>query len=274
MNASRKRPRQQAADVRRLVGGGLLLVSLGLFGALPVAAESLPPPHTASAEPMTPTDIVLPVPADLSPTERHIGIAESKIGSTSSQHKNTVVRAMPAGKEGYQPLIARAHALLEAKDYDRALALYGQVLAADRGNHAALAGKAYALAQSGKDDAAVETGRRLLTLYPHDDAANVNLAHILMRRGKNEEAIACLDRAARDAPDRIAYRLDLAALYDRAGHGAEALALYRQVIDEAEKEEAPALSVPLPVVRQRAAYLEMLGGAADNEPSTTAPDSD
>ncbi len=216
---------------------------------------------------------------------------EVKHESVSAQSSIQNVRFHAERALTAEQLLAEAHRLLVAGDDQAALALYDQVLKRDKNNNTALEGKMFALQHTGQAEQAVEIGHRLVQLdpdnnalranlvtalgqsflpaamteleqkvaaNPHDAAAQAALAKLEARRGYYEKAYNHLNNAIKIQPDNILYRLDLAVLYDRAGYRADAATLYRQVLRAAMNEDDPThLSISLPTIRQRLAYLEM-----------------
>ncbi|HYE43534.1 MAG TPA: glycosyltransferase [Caulobacteraceae bacterium] len=133
------------------------------------------------------------------------------------------------GGDRKRDTIAAAEALLDAGDWEGALAVHRRRLAADPACGETLFALSLALHRLGRLDTAVPLLRRAIALSPGSALLQFNLGQMLSRIGRDDEAVLPYRIAADLAPDWPAPRGALARLAIAAGDLGRGLALGRDM---------------------------------------------
>lgn len=130
------------------------------------------------------------------------------------------------------PLLARAAAAFEAKNFQLAERLVRERLQQAPDDVAALRLLAAIAAASGHDAPAEQLLRRALVLAPGFTGARQDLARLLYRLDRYADALAEFDRLIAADPTHLGARNLKASILDRTGEHEAAIALYRELLAE------------------------------------------
>jgi predicted O-linked N-acetylglucosamine transferase (SPINDLY family) len=126
--------------------------------------------------------------------------------------------------------LADALALHRAGDWQRAEALYRQILEANPSQPDALHFLGLIAHQTGRHEAAVDLMRRSIALVPHKEGFHVNLGMAYLALCKLDEAAASYREALRLRPQYAEAHFGLASTLKRQGLLDDAVASYRQAV--------------------------------------------
>jgi predicted O-linked N-acetylglucosamine transferase (SPINDLY family) len=116
-------------------------------------------------------------------------------------------------------MLAEADLHFDQKDYQQALAEYGEVFSADPDNVEAKTGIALSLVHMGRYAEAVTRLRELQGFLPDSEQLTVILAEALSMSGRQDEAEKCLEEVVANSPLNIEAQVNLGRIYlDRGKH--------------------------------------------------------
>lgn len=156
---------------------------------------------------------------------RDLGVALLELGRCR-EAADAFENAHDLNRRDTESLHLAAVAYAEAKDYDRAISLWRQVLRADPRHAAAhfFLGKVYAIKSMW--DPAIYEFKKSIEIKPDakPPMAYTYLAEVYLARGKPDLAVSCLETARDIAPEDPNIRLNLGAAYLDLGRNEAALA--------------------------------------------------
>jgi predicted TPR repeat methyltransferase len=133
--------------------------------------------------------------------------------------------------------IRAAQHLQRTREFDRADAVYQQILAAVPDEPNALHFLGVLRHQQGRNDEAIDLIRRAATLLPGDSGLWMNLGNVLMEAQRYDDAVDAYKQAAEYAPGNVLIYSNLGLLYARLNHFELAEASFRHALSLAPNAE-------------------------------------
>jgi tetratricopeptide (TPR) repeat protein len=142
---------------------------------------------------------------------------------------------------------------LDAKQYDRALELFGQAAAADPKDYAAHFQLALAYGLLGRDGDAIPQYKAALELHPGMYEAELNLGLSLLRANHPAEAVEPFQAAAEQRPAEFRPALGLAQALYNTDRFPQAEAAYRKAVAIDARSAAAESGLAMSLIRQKRA---------------------
>lgn len=163
----------------------------------------------------------------------------------------TLDRGLEYNKRDLEALYLAGVAYGEAKDYDRAISRWRDVVKANPQHAMAhlMLGKTYTI--KGMWDPAVFEFRKAIEFQPDakPPLAYAHLAEVYLTRGRLAEAASCLEKAKAISPEDPQIHLNLGALYLDLGHPEQALAEAREAVKLGARSATAHLNAGMALMR-------------------------
>jgi len=163
---------------------------------------------------------------------KRLAVLYRQTGDSPRADRELSLAGLPMPDPGIEKLVQQGDQQYLARNYDRAIEIYGNILKNQPNRPDILEKSGDAQMAAGRDDEAIKSFRQTLTLDPKNPSLHYTLGILYERGGLLEEAETEYRNSLNINPENGDARRRLADIYTLRGNSAKAIAEYRELIKQ------------------------------------------